>query len=173
MKYSVEILGETYEVDVREAAAGLEVAVGDGPYEAARLSGGSPTRVLDIAGHRRHLTVVPDPHEPGTYAVAALGARAVPVIAIDALTKATALAGGAAAGRGPKVTRAAMPGVIAEVRVEAGQTVAKGDVLLILEAMKMQNEISAPGDAVVEEVFVTAGEAVAGGAKLVAFGDPA
>jgi biotin carboxyl carrier protein len=171
MRYSVEVLGETYDVDVRETAAGLEVSVADGPYEPARLTGSTPTRTLDLNGTRTRITVAPDPHEPGTFAVAALGARPLRAVTLDALTKATVLARGASGGRGLTLQRSAMPGVIVEVRVGPGQSVAKGDVLLILEAMKMQNEICAAGDAVVEEVFVTPGEAVSAGAKLVKFVD--
>ena len=49
-----------------------------------------------------------------------------------------------------------MPGKILSVAVSAGQAVKKGETLLILEAMKMQNEIAAPHDAVVAEVRVAA-----------------
>ncbi|HBP16728.1 MAG TPA: hypothetical protein DEA08_02905 [Planctomycetes bacterium] len=62
-----------------------------------------------------------------------------------------------------------MPGVIVEVRVEPGQEVAKGDILLILEAMKMQNEIRAADAGVVSAVHVAAHDTVGGGDKLVEF----
>jgi len=50
-----------------------------------------------------------------------------------------------------------MPGTIMEICCQVGDTVAEGDVLLILEAMKMQNEVAAPVAGVVEEVAVKAG----------------
>ncbi len=64
---------------------------------------------------------------------------------------------------------AAMPGRVLEVRVEEGSRVAKGDLLLILEAMKMQNEIRADADQVVAEVRCAPGQAVETGAILVRF----
>ena len=53
-----------------------------------------------------------------------------------------------------------MPGTILSVKVAAGQAVSRGDVLLTLEAMKMENEIIAPSDGTVGEVFVSVGQSV-------------
>jgi biotin carboxyl carrier protein len=63
--------------------------------------------------------------------------------------------------------KSVMPGVVKEVLVEASQPVKAGQALLILEAMKMENEIRAPRDGVVGTVHVTDGEAVDKGARLV------
>jgi biotin carboxyl carrier protein len=52
--------------------------------------------------------------------------------------------------------KAPMPGTILKVMVEAGQAVKRGEVLCILEAMKMENEIVAPNDGVVKAVYVKA-----------------
>jgi len=60
-----------------------------------------------------------------------------------------------------------MPGNIWEVRCEVGQTVAGGDVLIILEAMKMENEIISPGEGRVAGIHVTKGDTVETGALLV------
>ncbi|HEY2090835.1 MAG TPA: biotin/lipoyl-containing protein [Thermoanaerobaculia bacterium] len=62
---------------------------------------------------------------------------------------------------------ALMPGRIVRVLVEPGQTVSRGTGLLILEAMKMENEIQAPIDGTIKEVFVTVGDTVESGAPLV------
>jgi biotin carboxyl carrier protein len=62
---------------------------------------------------------------------------------------------------------AVMPGVVVEVLVQKGSVVEKGSPLLVLSAMKMQNEITSLVEGVVSDVHVTAGQAVAGGAKLV------
>ena len=53
-----------------------------------------------------------------------------------------------------------MPGNIIDVKVSNGQSVKKGDVLVILEAMKMENEIMAPRDGAVASVNVTKGATV-------------
>ena len=59
-----------------------------------------------------------------------------------------------------------MPGTIISVNVKAGDTVKSGTVLMILEAMKMENEIMAPKDCVVKSVNVTKGTSVESGAVL-------
>ena len=65
----------------------------------------------------------------------------------------------APAGAGAKVN-APMPGTILDVRVQNGAKVKKGDVLVILEAMKMENEIQAPCDGTVTSVCVRKGDSV-------------
>lgn len=72
----------------------------------------------------------------------------------------------AAVGAGEKVA-APMPGTIVSVNVSDGQAVKKGDVLVVLEAMKMENEIKAPADGTVTSVAVSKGESVDTGATLV------
>lgn len=70
-----------------------------------------------------------------------------------------------AAGNGQKVN-APMPGTILKVNVAAGDAVKAGDVLMILEAMKMENEIMAPADGKVSSVTVAQGQSVDTGATL-------
>jgi biotin carboxyl carrier protein len=72
-------------------------------------------------------------------------------------------------GEGGDVT-ALMPGRIVRVLVEQGQAVRRGEGLMILEAMKMENEIQAPVDGTVSELFVKVGETVESGAVLVHIG---
>ena len=72
----------------------------------------------------------------------------------------------AAAPAGATAINAPMPGTIRSVNVQNGQAVKKGDVLMILEAMKMENEIMAPADGTVTAVNVTKGAAVESGTLL-------
>ncbi len=65
---------------------------------------------------------------------------------------------------------APMPGNIWKVLVKNGQTVKRGDVLVILEAMKMENEINAPRDGVVNHIAVSEGQTVDTDALLVTLG---
>ena len=71
----------------------------------------------------------------------------------------------APAGDGEKIT-SPMPGTILSVNVAPGQSVRKGDVLMVLEAMKMENEIMCPRDGVVSSVQAAKGAAVESGTLL-------
>ncbi len=73
--------------------------------------------------------------------------------------------GGVPAGKRPKAVdvgdiSSPMPGKVVSVKVSPGDKVKKGDVLLIVEAMKMENEIHSPINGVVEEVYVREGDQV-------------
>ena len=100
-------------------------------------------------------------------AAGAAAPAAAPRAAAPAPAAAPALAAPAApaapaktAGAGEQSVDAPMPGKIIEVKASVGQAVKAGDTLLILEAMKMQNEIAAPADGTVKAINVSAGQSV-------------
>lgn len=101
----------------------------------------------------------------GAAPVAAPAAPAAPKApaAPAAAPKAAAPAGAA----GAVTVKAPMPGNILDVKVSAGASVKAGDVLVILEAMKMENEILAPQDGTVASVNVNKGDTVNSGDVLV------
>ena len=94
--------------------------------------------------------------------VAAPVAQAVkaPAAAPAPVAKAAPAAAGATSVTAP------MPGTILQVKVTAGQSVKKGDVICVLEAMKMENDIPAPCDGVVASISVQKGASVAAGDVL-------
>ena len=92
-------------------------------------------------------------------------ARAAAPVAAPAAPKAAP----AASGSGETVS-SPMPGTILDVKVAAGQAVKSGDILFILEAMKMENEIFAPCDGTVSSVAVSKGAAVNPGDVLCVIG---
>lgn len=98
-----------------------------------------------------------------------LGAGAAPAVSAPAPAAAPAAAPKAApaGGEGSVKVNAPMPGTVVSVAVTPGQAVKKGDVLLVLEAMKMENEINAPQDGTVASIHVAKGEAVDSGKLLV------
>jgi biotin carboxyl carrier protein len=63
-----------------------------------------------------------------------------------------------------------MPGKVVKVLVGQGDTVSSGTALVVVEAMKMENELVAERDGTVKEVFVNPGDAVEGGARLILIG---
>lgn len=93
---------------------------------------------------------------------AATPAAAPKAAAPKAAPKAAAPAGA----QGSVKVNAPMQGKILSISVSAGQAVKKGDVLMILEAMKMENEVVAPEDGTVASINVTAGDTVEVGAVL-------
>ena len=85
-------------------------------------------------------------------------------------TTAAAAPAPAVVGAGDTAINAPMPGKIVKLVAEAGKAVKKGDVVLILEAMKMQNEISAPADGTLKSINVAAGQSVKPGEVLAVIG---
>jgi biotin carboxyl carrier protein len=65
-----------------------------------------------------------------------------------------------------------MPGLVVRIPVAEGQKIAAGASLLVLEAMKMENELRASGEGTVKTIRVRAGQAVEKGEVLIEFADP-
>lgn len=106
-----------------------------------------------------------DEYEAVAPAVAAPAAPAAAAPAAEAAPAAPAAAP-AVTGAG-EVVAAPMPGTILKVNVTAGQAVKAGDVLCVLEAMKMENDITAPKDGTVSQVVTSKGASVSTGDALV------
>lgn len=105
-------------------------------------------------------------------AVEELGAGAAPAaaapVAAPAATPAPAAAPAPAAstGAGSIAVTSPMPGKILAVKASVGQAVKRGDVVLVLEAMKMENEVVAPEDGTIASIDVAVGAAVEAGDTL-------
>ena len=91
-------------------------------------------------------------------------APAAPVAAAPAAAAAAAPAVSVAAG---EVVKSPMPGNILKINVSLGQKVNEGDALLILEAMKMENEVVAPKSGTIAQIIVSKGAVVETGAPLI------
>ena len=103
--------------------------------------------------------------EFNTYMPAPAAPAAAPVAAVPAAPAAAP----AVTGAGEAVT-APMPGNILKVNVTVGQTVKEGDLLIVLEAMKMENEIFSPKEGTVTQVLVQKGSTVDTDAPMVVIG---
>ena len=95
---------------------------------------------------------------------------AAPVAAAPAAEAAPAAAAAPVVTGAGEAVSAPMPGTIVKVNVTAGQAVKAGDVLCVLEAMKMENDITAPKDGTVTQVVAAKGASVSTGDPLVVIG---
>lgn len=99
----------------------------------------------------------------GTVPAAAPVAAPAPVAAAPAAAPAAPAASGA---EGAVKIVAPMPGKILAIKANAGQAVKRGDVVMILEAMKMENEITAPEDGTIAGINIAVGDSVESGDTL-------
>ena len=146
MKYVATINGKKYEVEVEKLEA----------YKSLDRNGvAAPAAPVLPAS-----APVQRPAAPAPAPVAAAPAPA-PAPAAAPAPKAAAPAGATTVG-------APMPGKILNIKVSEGQAVKFGEVVVIMEAMKMETEIVAPADGTVSKILVKAGDSVDTGAALVA-----
>jgi biotin carboxyl carrier protein len=130
-------------VDARLPAHGLCSLLVDGVSHVAEVTDGDGAYLVEVAGERHAVAI----EESGRHLIRTRG--------------------GAAASDGACTLRAPMPGRITHVPVSAGDVVAPGDTLVVVEAMKMENELRAIAAGTVREVRVQAGQAVNAGDVLV------
>jgi biotin carboxyl carrier protein len=129
---------------------------------------GSPIRLLRL-GDAVYEVVSERGEERGAYTVALRGVR-LSVEALDERARAIRSMrgkGAASAAAGPEVLRAPMPGMVSRVLVAQGAEVAAGDGLIVIESMKMENELRARSAGRVRSIRVAPGTAVEKGAVLI------
>jgi pyruvate carboxylase subunit B len=162
VKYWVTVNGREVEVDV----AGDEVTVaGSRCHASLDPIPGTPLQSLSRDGRTR--TLACEPLGRGQWAISVQG-RPLDVEVLDQRTRhIRQLAGPAAGPAGGGVLKAPMPGLVVRIQVEPGQAVAAGAPVVVLEAMKMENQLKAPSAGVVADVKVAAGAAVEKGQVLV------
>jgi biotin carboxyl carrier protein len=149
-------------VEVERDGAAYRVKIGDRWMAADLVEAGPYLRSLRLEDGTQFSFVH---HRNGTAHEISLRASTVHVELIDPLALKRTRREDDTGGAG--IVKALMPGRIARILVEKGAAVRKGAGLLVLEAMKMENEIQAPGDGVIDEIFVSAGDTVDAGADLV------
>ena len=145
-EYTVEIIderhvslnGEVFEIDFQP--------VHDQPVYSLLMEGKSYESYVSL--------------DEDTWEVVLLGNRYTAQVLDEREMRLRAAAGGSVADTGVFNLKSPMPGLIIDVPVEEGQEVAKGDVLVILESMKMQNELRSPKDGVISRIRIAAGDSV-------------
>ena len=150
------------EHEVRVDADG-RVTVDDLPFEV--VTTGDGRRIVRQAGQSAQSRVVLSPEaRPREASVESLRLALEVKLASEAALDAALGAGGARAGDG--IIKAPMPGRVVKLLVEPGQPVTVGAPVVIVEAMKMENELTSPVDGEVASIAVAAGDAVDAGATL-------
>ena len=155
-KYKISVNGRTYDVEVEEVSSAEQRNSSFSQTAApTSVSTGAP-----LAGSEKNQSV-PSPSAGGGQSQAPSSSQAV-----AAPSRAEQPAGAPSALNALSV-KAPMPGTVMSFKVAVGQRVKRGDVLLILEAMKMENDIVAPQDGRVSALRVAANAAVNTGDPLV------
>jgi acetyl/propionyl-CoA carboxylase alpha subunit len=166
MRWWVSHNGHPVEVAARRAGDGFEVTV-DGETRRVELLPIHAGLHALLCADGRNLTVAS--HRLGRNAWrVSVGQRHFEVRLRDPLDR--EVGGQAAAHAGPHEVRAPIPGRVVNVAVGPGQEVKPGQPLLVLEAMKMENQICAEAPGTVERVLVEPGATVEGGQVLVVVG---
>lgn len=166
--YVVVAGGTRRTVEVRAVGDLYEVTI-DGTTHTvdARRIGGTQVRSLLIAGRSYETNIVTDGDRRDVY----LNGDLYPVEVYDELW-ARAREGKAESASAGETILAPIPGAVVKILVETGAVVAAGQPLAVLEAMKMQNELTASRAGVVQEVRAKVGDTVASGQVLIVIAPP-
>ena len=158
MKVRVIVDGVEYEVEVEELPGGkFRVSFEDKTYEVK--AEGLGLNLGALAGAPETAQSAPVVSTPATSALSA-----------PASVSSSVLVGEPSASAGEGLVTAPMPGKVLRVLVKEGESVKTGQGLLVLEAMKMENEIPAPRNGVVKKIHVKEGDTVNTGDPLIEIG---
>ena len=164
-RFRVQVGDRALEVAVRETADGLQVVVGDRAYS-AELSppdaGG--LRQLRLDDRRQDVMLVA---RPDGCIVAADGLALDVKVEDERAARLASFGGGKAKQAHAATIRAPMPGLVVRVPAETGQSVEVGQVVVVLQAMKMENELGSPSAGTVSRIHVKPGQPVEHGQVLV------
>jgi biotin carboxyl carrier protein len=162
VKFQAEIGGRTVPIEITGEAGRFRLVVDGAEHavDARRVGDGLWSIVLDGASH------VASVSEHEGVSLVEVGGETYP-IRVEEESRYIIRTRGGRAGTSGQVLKAPMPGKVVLVEVEVGQAVRPGDGLVVLEAMKMENEFRAATAGTVKEVRVEAGQAVNPGDVLV------
>ncbi|MGH7520779.1 MAG: acetyl-CoA carboxylase biotin carboxyl carrier protein subunit [Gemmatimonadales bacterium] len=162
MKYHVTLRNRTYVIDVEGGAVTV-----DGERLESHWAGIPGTPLIHLLLGKESWTVACQELEGRRWALGAAGERFEVEVQDDRSKQIEALTGQGRKVVAGGVVKAPMPGLVVRVEVVQGQAVELGAGLVVVEAMKMENELRAPSPGVVEQIHVQAGDRVEKGAALV------
>ncbi|HXO84531.1 MAG TPA: acetyl-CoA carboxylase biotin carboxyl carrier protein subunit [Gemmatimonadales bacterium] len=167
MKYHVTLRERTYVIDV----AGGAVTV-DGEKLELHWAAIPGTPLIHLLLGKESWTVACQQLDGRRWALGAAGERLEVEVQDDRAKQIEALTGQGRKAAVGGVIKAPMPGLVVRVEVKVGQQVQPGAGLVVVEAMKMENELRAQTRGVVEQVHVKAGDRVEKGTPLVTLAQP-
>ena len=167
MKFIARHAGDEIPIEVERLAAGYQVRVGDRSFLVDLAEAGRFLRSLRLEDGTQVALIH---HRNGTTHEISLPECTIHVDITDPLSLKRIRTEDQMGASGS--IKALMPGRIVRVMVGKGDSVRKGTGLMVLEAMKMENEIQAPSDGTVDEVLVEPGQTVESGAELVRISRP-
>jgi len=164
MRYTAQIDDRTFTIDITEGPGRLELSVDGKPVDADwEWLGSDNDMSLLIDGRSYDLNIEP---QNGQLRIYHNGERFLCTVQDERLAELRRLAGDTGVTDGKSEIKAPMPGLILKVFAEPGAEVAKGDRLLIIEAMKMENELKSPRDGIIKAIHCTEQQAVEQGKVL-------
>ncbi len=164
MKVFTDIKDRTFVFELIEDNGGLKVLQEGKVLEHELIALGHNRYSLVVNGKSYYLQIIRD---NGLYHIHVDGEYFPIRVEDERMRQLRELVGAAAGGSGTLLICAPIPGLVTRVNVQEGETISKGDSLLTLEAMKMENEIKAESDGQVKQIFVEAGAAVEKDQKLI------
>jgi len=167
MKYHVTVRSRVYVIDVEGGAVTI-----DGERLESHWAAIPGTPLIHLLLGKQSWTVACQQLDNRRWALGAAGERFEIEVQDDRAKQIEALTGGGRKEAVGGVVKAPMPGLVVRVEVTRGQTVEAGQGLVVVEAMKMENELRARTRGVVEQVHVKAGDRVEKGTPLVTLAQP-
>lgn len=164
-KYFLQFEGEQHEVELQEKDGKIALRVGEVSHQFEVLLNKNPLYTFLIDGHE---VLDVEANFTGDKCSLHLGHYPYAIKVIDPLKDSLLNDGGSGAGAG--LIEALMSGKVIDIKVAIGDAVNKDQVALIVEAMKMQNEIGCPIEGNVKNIFVKIGDSVEAGQKLIEIG---
>jgi len=146
--YLVSIDGTSHEIDAR------------------RFEGGTWSLIIDGLSYDVELEVAGKNESEGQY-VALVRGSVMEFSVQDERKNRLRFQDSIGSREGPQIVKAPMPGKIVKILVEEGQEIAENEPIIIIEAMKMENELRAVKDGVISKIMVSEGDTVEGNSKLI------